>query len=287
MAGLTWLHLSDWHQGGKEFDREVVRDKLLEDLEKREDISPDLATIDFIIFSGDVAKSAKPEEYQAAKEELFDRILKVTGLSPDKLFIVPGNHDLNRDDLEDLPPALSKPLGSNVDVQKWLDDERKRKILLGPFHAFSDFVTAITGQNKPDYANVRIIPIGDKKIALLGLNSAWMCGRNRDSDGKVDDERHVLVGEPQIHRSLMQISKADVRIAILHHPFEWLAKFDRDRIESRLMSETDFILRGHQCVVPNVWHLYTPPFLLDLFGRIEISLHSQKELVQIALLRHS
>ena len=41
------------------------------------------------------------------------------------------------------------------------------------------------------------------------------------------------------------------------------------------------------CVVPNVWHLYTPPFLLNLFGRIEISLHSQKELVQIALLRHS
>jgi hypothetical protein len=27
MAGLTWLHLSDWHQKGKEFNREVVRDR--------------------------------------------------------------------------------------------------------------------------------------------------------------------------------------------------------------------------------------------------------------------
>jgi hypothetical protein len=48
-----------------------------------------------------------------------------------------------------------------------------------------------------------------------------------------------------------------------------------------------FFVAQQNCVVPNVWHLYTPSFLLDLFGRIEISLHSRKELVQIALLRHS
>ena len=163
MTGVTWLHLSDWHQGSKEFDREVVRDKLLDDLENRKDISPDLAKVDFIIFSGDVANSAKPEEYQAAKEELFDRILKATGLTPDKLFIVPGNHDLDRDDLNDLPSKLSKPLSSNLEIQKWLDVERRRKILLGPFHAFSESITAITGQGNPDFANVRMLPPIDGK----------------------------------------------------------------------------------------------------------------------------
>ena len=30
MSGLTWLHLSDWHQRGTDFDRKVVRDALLE-----------------------------------------------------------------------------------------------------------------------------------------------------------------------------------------------------------------------------------------------------------------
>jgi predicted phosphodiesterase len=246
MAGLTWLHLSDWHQKGKEFDREVVRDKLIEDLERRTEISANLAKIDFIIFSGDVAHSAKPEEYNAAKKELFEPVLKATGLDSDKLFIVPGNHDLNREELEDLPSAALKPFDSNVDVEKWLVDERKRRLLLEPFHAFSEFVTAITGQEKPEYANFRILVIEKKRVALLGLNSAWMCGRHLDSKGEVDDERYVLVGEPQIHESLRQISKADIRIAILHHPFDWMTKFDRDKIESRLMSESDFILRGHQ-----------------------------------------
>ena len=28
MSGLTWLHLSDWHQKGDDFDREVVRDRV-------------------------------------------------------------------------------------------------------------------------------------------------------------------------------------------------------------------------------------------------------------------
>ena len=76
MTGLTWLHLSDWHQKGKNFDRKVVRDKLIKDIENRKNISQDLAKINFIVFSGDVAFSGQPEEYQAAKKELFDPILK-------------------------------------------------------------------------------------------------------------------------------------------------------------------------------------------------------------------
>jgi PAS domain S-box-containing protein len=42
------------------------------------------------------------------------------------------------------------------------------------------------------------------------------------------------------------MSNSDIKIAVLHHPFEWLAEFDRNRIEKRLMQECDFILHGHQ-----------------------------------------
>lgn len=82
MAGLTWLHLSDWHQKGKDFDRTFVRDKLIADIKNRNDISNDLTKIDFVIFSGDVAFGGKPEEYQAAKKELFEHILEGFDLAP-------------------------------------------------------------------------------------------------------------------------------------------------------------------------------------------------------------
>lgn len=80
MHGITWLHLSDWHQKGKDFDRDVVRDALLKDIRARTDIDPALEKIDFIIFSGDVAQNGKKEEYEAAKSQLFDPILAATGV---------------------------------------------------------------------------------------------------------------------------------------------------------------------------------------------------------------
>jgi 3',5'-cyclic AMP phosphodiesterase CpdA len=68
MAGMTWLHLSDLHQRETDFDRVVVRDALLKDIQGRASINPNLAKIDFLVFSGDVAFSGQPEEYNIARE---------------------------------------------------------------------------------------------------------------------------------------------------------------------------------------------------------------------------
>ncbi len=46
MATLTWLHLSDWHQKGRDFDRDVVRDRLVEDIHRRAEIDPSLAGVE-------------------------------------------------------------------------------------------------------------------------------------------------------------------------------------------------------------------------------------------------
>ena len=73
-----------------------------------------------------------------------------------------------------------------------------------------------------------------------------MCARNKDAQGKVNDYGYALVGEPQVHDALDQIADVDVRIAVMHHPFDWLATFDRNRVEARLMQAYHFILRGHE-----------------------------------------
>lgn len=190
MAGLTWLHLSDWHQKGKDFDRQVVRDALIRDIRNREKLDPRLVQVDLIVFSGDLAFNGKEAEYKAAQEYLFDPVLEATYLSPDRLFAVPGNHDLDRETVSEmLPPALQQTLNEEQ-CKTWLTDDKKRRRLLEPFEAFSQFISAYTGQQPPDYASIRLwSDIGGKKIALLGLNSAWMCGRNKDA--------HAI--EPLIH----------------------------------------------------------------------------------------
>jgi predicted MPP superfamily phosphohydrolase len=246
MAGITWLHLSDWHQKGPDFDRQVVRDALIHDIREREKISPDLAKIDFLVFSGDVAHAGKKEEYEAAIENLFKPLLEVTGLSTELLFIVPGNHDFDRSAFKLLPEDVKKPFESDDRVKEWLTDAKNRKHLLEPFENYGEFVSKYTSQIQPEYASIGSLEIDEKRIVLLGLNSALMAGRNKDATGEVNDYGFLTVGEPQIHEALKQMEGSDVRIAVLHHPLEWLTEFDRNRIERPLGETCHFILCGHQ-----------------------------------------
>ena len=246
MKRISWLHLSDWHQRGPDFDRAVVRDALIKDIRERQRIAPGLETVDFVIFSGDLAFSGKAVEYEAAQKQLLDPVLAATGLSRDRLFIVPGNHDLNRDHVfEMLPPELQRPLDTDALVQKWLTDQERRERTLEPFGAFNKFVTGYTGQSVPHYASILRLEVGDMKVGLLGVNSAWMTGRNKNAKGEVDDYGHSLIGEAQIHEALKQIADDELRIAVMHHPFEWLSQFDRNRTEGRLCNACHFVLCGH------------------------------------------
>jgi DNA repair exonuclease SbcCD nuclease subunit len=149
MTSITWLHLSDWHQKGDDFDRTVVRDALIKDIRDRvKRIDPRLAQIDFVVFSGDVTQSGCTDEYKAAQVHLFDRVLKTAGTPRRRLFIIPGNHDLDWQALEHLPADLLKPLESDAQTQPWLTDAEKRAKLLEPFKAYTQFVTDYTGQPK-------------------------------------------------------------------------------------------------------------------------------------------
>jgi hypothetical protein len=86
---ITWLHLSDWHQKGSDFGRTIVRDALIKDLRDRKQIAPELANVDFVVFSGDLAFSGAAAEYEAAQKELLDPVLDAVGVGRDRLIIVP------------------------------------------------------------------------------------------------------------------------------------------------------------------------------------------------------
>jgi phosphohistidine swiveling domain-containing protein/predicted phosphodiesterase len=247
MTKITWLHLSDWHQAEYDFDRKVVCDALINDIQQRtKRISHSLDKVDFVVFSGDLANSGNPKEYEAAKKYLLEPVLRAVNVNPERLFIVPGNHDLRQNVIEMLPPAIQQPLTTKKVADQWIFDEGNRNRALEPFEDYRNFVANYTKQTSPDYASIKRLKCGDKEIALLGLNSAWMCGRNKNSEGKVEDQGYLVVGEPQIYDALKSINDADLRIVVLHHPFEWLTKFERKDIESRLGKGCHFVLCGHE-----------------------------------------
>ncbi len=92
---FRWIHLPDFHfaDAPDPYERNTVLEPLLAEITRRrqeEGFEPDA-----LFVTGDVAYSGKPAEYLAATS-FFDDLLEATGLDKSRLFVVPGNHDLDK-----------------------------------------------------------------------------------------------------------------------------------------------------------------------------------------------
>src|SRR5262249_37723811 len=91
---LRWLHLSDLHLRDRSaYEHGVVLDALVA-------ASRDAGTLAarrpaLVFCTGDVAHGGKPDEYRLASR-FFADLAGATGIPRDAIFVVPGNHDLDR-----------------------------------------------------------------------------------------------------------------------------------------------------------------------------------------------
>ncbi|MBN1998861.1 SUMF1/EgtB/PvdO family nonheme iron enzyme, partial [candidate division KSB1 bacterium] len=254
MSIIKWMHLSDWHQRAGDFLRMPVRDTLIEDIEKRCDIDSSLAELDFIVFSGDAAYHGLKEEYNQAWGEFFERVLAAAGLEPDRLFIVPGNHDLERPVLEDLASDHLEKLSTFDKVNDYLRNQRKRNLLMTPFQNYNEFYHTYIDRTKvikePSFGHNHIFEVNSVRIAILALNSAWLSARSKDAKGKVDDYGKLLIGEPQYYSGLQELEGNDLKITVLHHGFDWLTNEgnlrEKSLVRDKLTKNCHFILCGHE-----------------------------------------
>jgi calcineurin-like phosphoesterase family protein len=242
MSTITWLHISDLHwREAQAYDANVVTNALLRDLADRTQIAPELAQIDMIFVTGDVAFAGQPEEYRLA-QRFFDDLLRVTKVDKSRLFIVPGNHDVDRTAIAETAINLVAGLVSRQLVNQVLADEVSRATIMQRLHRYQRFANSYLKRHLPfdsaRYCYVKKRRLGSKEIAILGFNTAWTAGSNADY-------ARLLLGERQVRSALDQAKHADIRIALLHHPFEWLRDFDRDDCESLLLRECDLVLHGH------------------------------------------
>src|SRR5262245_10776455 len=97
---FAWVHLSDIHVGHGDkshgWDQELVLDRLVEDLPKARELGAPQP--DALLVTGDVAFSGagrSADEYERAEKRLL-QIGGAVGLGADRIFTVPGNHDVNR-----------------------------------------------------------------------------------------------------------------------------------------------------------------------------------------------
>jgi hypothetical protein len=168
-------------------------------------------------------------------------------LNRSNLFLVPGNHDLDRDKLRYLTPFLTL-LPNRDQVIEELSNPETRANFLAPMQAYAKFCSTYLSPAgaAAAYAQLHQFVAAGRSVGILGLNSAWMCGQKMEGSD-ISDYGHLILGETQMNQHFDKWKKADVRMAVMHHPFEWFSTVeDRGRLRRALTQACHFLLRGHE-----------------------------------------
>ena len=243
MRVVKWLHISDLHlKRDGSLSQNAVLSAMRDDIERRCDEG---LSVDFVLVTGDLAYSGKKTEYQLV-EDFFRDLAATIDVSYDRFFCVPGNHDVQRDRQMATFAGARQQLQSENDVYAFLANAEERGTLLvrqGNFRRFQeDFLHGQERRWTSDgLGYVTTLEVDDFRIALLGLNSAWL------AEGGRGDDRQLLLGEPQVANAIELARQAlpHVVIGLLHHPFDLLMRFDQKPTQRLLEESCHFLHCGH------------------------------------------
>ena len=243
MRPVTWLHVSDFHlREGRSSLQGAVLSAMLEDLSRRRGTG---LSIDFILATGDLAFSGENSQYDLVAT-FFNRLASTIDLPTTRIFCVPGNHDVQRERRTICFAGARQTLQSHNDIYRFLADVEERNTLLTRqenFRRFQNdfFPTQVRQPTADDLGYVSSLDVADLRIAILALNSAWL------SEGGTSDERHLLISEHQVTNAIEIASRTNphILIAIQHHPFDFLCRFDQRTTQRRLQEACHFIHSGH------------------------------------------
>ncbi len=261
----TILHMSDFHfqSGPQSMEQMLVFKSLLTAIEqiiRDKSWQPEL-----VLCTGDIAYSGVKSDYDLAKD-WFSRLLGTLKLKKDRLYVVPGNHDIDMSKLEEAHKPLLRKLGyKELDAlddaliharyQELMDlsnrifkDQEVVAGLLTKFHSYCQFsqeyLARPYNQELPLFSDV-IRTASGITFGLTGLNSSLLFA-NR---GKANEYGHQLLSVLSLIKG-MEILRSkgnrDVTVAMYHHPLNWLCEGQRTTVRDTLGEMADLVLEGHE-----------------------------------------
>jgi HEAT repeat protein len=244
------LHISDLHYTkDREYMFSIVFNDLIEKLKKWQ--QRENTKIDMICITGDLVWSGEELQYLEMVDKLT-QLLAVTGCSPERLFIVPGNHDIQDfckepPDNEDL---FKKIYEQKVDINQqilnhynnysgFLDKlANYHKILSGKMGRNFLSGQIVTGEVKPWYA----IRIEAANLVVIGLNSALFTCKRYHHPGQ------IKIGLRQFQDACEYIHPLENEqiIVLIHHSQNWLDEPEGDDLANEMFKKYVIHLYGHK-----------------------------------------
>jgi 3',5'-cyclic AMP phosphodiesterase CpdA len=220
------------------------RTRLVQDARERR---VELGDVDAILVTGDIAFAGKPEEYEAAFNWL-QKLAEACGCAPSKIFVVPGNHDVDRSitranqSVKNVQSAIKRaPVeDKHNELLRQFDDANTRDALFTPIQAYNEFAARFDCQL---YKKERLfwqheIPFSSQtKLVLHGLTSTYLSGY----DGQNDVRQSLYLSPLQ---TVLDPADGVINAVMCHHPPDWC--IDTDDIEDDICERASLHFFGHK-----------------------------------------
>ncbi len=262
---ITIIHVSDLHLESEKPSQEKldIISAFVYDLQKQCDENT------LLFFTGDLidkgAKNFKEKEKSFYFFEclFIDKILEACPFLRGKIFIVPGNHDVYRDKIDQYSESGLKSSLDNVKkLDEFIQSNRVESTHLGRLQDYKKWETKFYEKynNKPsnNFEFTYNLQLNKYKVGITCLNSSWLCKDDTDKE-------NILLGKNQIDNSISNIQDCHVKLALSHHPLEFFKEFDREALKISIYKNYDILFTGHV-------HELASSYTQDLLGNIFISI---------------
>lgn len=242
---FSWLHLADLHSGSRNastrWDQRLILDTLLRDVTERR--HPSTPAPGALLVTGDIASTGSPEQYAEARAWL-DKLASGLAIPADRVFLVPGNHDVdrNRERASRNAARLLRGLRDGDDrLDDVLADPGDRALLTSRLAAYLSFAAGYPAIQTPDplfWSHTFVTPAG-LPVRLVGLSTPLLAA------GDIDRGK-LRLGNAALAATLTDVDRRRELVLVLtHHPLRggWLA--DQRDADGWLQSRAHLHLFGH------------------------------------------
>ena len=238
MDKVHWLHLSDIHLNKRDVDSRRMRNRLL-------DYMKELGTqIDYIFITGDL-RYAPMGEFAADTVDYINKLLNVINLTVDRLFIVPGNHDIERDAggraeaiLESIKEYSPKDgaLASDKMAAVHCGHTEFRKMMHTIYHENQEQAAGYDNDQKPHFVTET------KDFNIICIDTALTYTKQRNNN--------LFIGTEYIMDLLEELNQDKPSIILTHYSFDFLERSEQMQIVQLLKDfHVQLWLAGHEHTV--------------------------------------
>lgn len=217
---FKWVHLSDLHFRSlvdSGFNSTELKEKLPPYLESR------IQNADALIITGDYRYAPDKEENPQNVGDFIKKIASALKLEPEKIFLVAGNHDLDRSEVRS---DVIRGVRSTYSTSQGTFSAERLKRLQEDFSFFYKLRKVVYGEDNTTVSTDPHCSISLEHCNLLLLNTALTAGM--EDNGRVDDERQLLLGSSHLAAVVHDIKNEKPTIAVGHHGLKFLEAHEYD-----------------------------------------------------------